>query len=307
MKDITYRIKHIEKCNMCGAPKDNFTVLGKRLNASQGKNPSRKVGITTTVCKCNNCDLIFANPLPIPEDINDHYGVPPETYWTEDYFKVNENYFKGEIDWLNRLMPIKDGMKSLDIGAGIGKQMIALKRVGFDTFGLEPSKPFYSRAIERMGISPDNLKLSSVENAEYPNDFFDFISFGVVLEHLYSPSDALAKALKWLKPGGLIHIEVPSSKWLINRILNKFYTLRGLDYVANISPMHAPFHLTEFSYKSFVLNSRLNNYKIKDHCFYVCKTYMPKVLDPVLKSYMRKTDSGMQLCIWLEKKGLGSD
>lgn len=77
--------------------------------------------------------------------------------------------------------------------------------------------------------------------------------------------------------------------------------MKGLDYVANISPMHAPFHLTEFSYRSFVENATINNFKIKDHGYYVCKTFMPKVLDPMLKSYMKKTDTGMQLCIWLGK------
>lgn len=286
---------------MCGAPKEQFSVLGKRLNASQGKNPAKKIGITTTVCKCNNCDLIFANPLPIPEDINDHYGIPPESYWTDQYFNVDENYFKGEIDWLKRLMPIKEGMKSLDIGAGIGKQMIALNRIGFDAYGIEPSKPFYRRAIERMGISPEKLKLSAIEEAEYEKNCFDFISFGAVLEHLYLPSDALVKALNWIKPGGLIHIEVPNSNWLINKILNKYYKVRGLDYVANISPMHPPFHMTEFTLKSFIKHSKRENYHVKDHCYYVCKTYMPKTLDPLLKTYMERTNTGMQLCVWLGK------
>ena len=301
MKDITYKIKYIENCEMCGAFKDQFTVLGKRLNASQGKNPSKKIGITTTVCRCNNCDLIFANPLPIPANISDHYGIPPESYWKEDYFVVEENYFEGEVEWLKKLMPVKKGMKSLDVGAGIGKQMIALARAGFDTYGFEPSEPFYTRAIEKMGISPERLKLCSVEHAVYENDYFDFISFGAVLEHLYFPSLAIQRALKWLKPGGLIHIEVPSSKWLINRILNKYYQLRGFDYVANISPMHTPFHLAEFSLDSFTKNAKINNYIVKDYGYYVCDSYMPKILDPFLKRYMRKTNSGMQLCVWLEK------
>lgn len=302
MKDINYRIRYIEKCNMCGASKGTFIVLGKRLNSSQGKNPAKKIGITTTVCKCRNCDFIFANPLPIPENINDHYGVPPETYWVEDYFKIDENYFKGEIDWLKRLMPIQIGMKSLDIGAGIGKQMIALKREGFDAYGLEPSKPFYERAIEKMKIPEEQLKLCSIEEAEYDKNFFDFISFGAVLEHLYFPSEAIKQTLKWLKPGGLIHIEVPSSNWLINKILNNYYRIKGMDYVANISPMHPPFHLSEFSYKSFAESAKENNFTIEDHCYYVCKTFMPKFLDPFLKSYMKKTRTGMQLCIWLRKE-----
>lgn len=301
MKEINYRITYIEVCNMCGASKDNFRVLGKRLNSSQGKNPAKKIGITTTVCRCKNCDLVFANPLPIPENINDHYGVPPESYWIDDYFKIDESYFKSEINWLKKLRPIQVGMKSLDIGAGIGKQMIALKKEGFDTYGLEPSEPFYERAINKMKIPQEKLKLCSIEEAEYESEFFDFISFGAVMEHLYFPSEAIKRTLGWLKPGGLMHIEVPNSNWLINKILNNYYKIKGLDYVANISPMHTPFHLTEFSYSSFAHNAKINNYKIEDHCYYVCKTYMPKILDPVLKSYMHKTNTGMQLCIWLGK------
>jgi ubiquinone/menaquinone biosynthesis C-methylase UbiE len=286
---------------MCGAPSTTFKTMGKRLNQSQGLTPSRKNGITTTVVKCGGCGLIFANPLPIPASIQDHYGMPPETYWKEDYFKVSEDYFKGEVEWLSRLIEITPGMKSLDIGAGLGKQMIALQKAGFDVYGLEPSEPFYERAIQKMGIEKDRLKLSSVEDAEYDENSFDFISFGVVLEHLYDPAGALQKALRWLKPGGLIHIEVPSANWLINKILNTTYKLRGSDYVANISPMHTPFHLYEFSLESFKKNAEKGNYKIKDHGYYVCQTFMPKVLDPLLKSYMRKTETGMQLCMWLEK------
>ena len=272
MPDIKYSIKYIHVCNMCGATEESFSVLGKRLNKSQGKNPAKKTGLTTTVCKCNNCGLVFANPLPIPENINDHYGVPPETYWKDEYFKVDENYFITEIEWLKKLMDIKPGMKSLDIGAGIGKQMIALEKIGFDAYGLEPSIPFHERAISKMNIRPDKLKLTSIEAAEYDHDYFDFISFGVVLEHLYDPSDAIKKALKWLKPGGLIHVEVPSSKWLINRVVNFAYKIKGLDYVGNISPMHTPFHLYEFTVDSFKENSKRNNYKIKDYCHYVCQT-----------------------------------
>ncbi|MGI9544220.1 MAG: class I SAM-dependent methyltransferase [Cyclobacteriaceae bacterium] len=299
---IKYQIEYIENCNMCGASMDNFQIMGKRLNRSQGKSPSKKIGITTTVCKCKSCNLIFANPSMVPEEINDHYGISPEEYWTEEYFDVDENYFQGELKWMKKLMRCKKGMKSLDIGSGIGKQMNALGRAGFEPYGLEPSKSFYDRSINKFGISPDRLKFSTIEKAEYKIDQFDFISFGAVLEHLYDPSLAISKAIRWLKPNGLVHIEVPSSDWLINRIANTYYRIRGLDYVANISPMHPPFHQYEFSPKSFLLNSRINGYTIKDHGYYVCKTYMPKLLDPVLSKIMSWNNSGMQLCIWLEKK-----
>lgn len=287
---------------MCGSDSKDHNVIGKRLNQHQGFNPRNKIGLTTTILKCNKCNLIFSNPQPIPRNIQDHYGVPPENYWKEDYFMLESNYFRDEINMVNSLIKINSTAKALDIGAGLGKCMLALNKAGFDTFGFEPSEPFYKRAIEKMGIDGSKLKLASIEEVVYPDNEFDFITFGAVLEHLYNPSEAIEKSIKWLKPGGLIHIEVPSSNWLINKIINFSYRIQGLDYVGNISPMHVPYHLYEFDLKSFLLNGKQNNYNVIKHQYFVCETYMPKIFNPILKSYMKWTDTGMQLVVWLQKK-----
>ncbi len=287
---------------MCGSDIAAFKILGKRLNQSQGKNPRNKMGITTTVVRCNNCGLIFANPLPVPENLQNHYGIEPDDYWKEDYFVLGEDYFKQEIETLRSLTSFAKGSKALDIGAGLGKCMIALTKAGFDTYGIEPSKNFYNAAIERMKIDPDRLKVSSIEAAEFPDNYFEFITFGAVLEHFYNPSESINKAMRWLKKDGIIQIEVPSSDWMINKILNAFYKIQGLDYVANISPMHEPFHLYEFSLKSFQDNAALNGYDIIHHEYYVAKTYMPRIIDWIIVPIMRMMSTGMQLCVWLRKK-----
>jgi hypothetical protein len=121
---MNYKFQYIEECAMCGAPNTKFNTLGKRLNKSQGANPRRKVGITVTIQQCSWCDLIFSNPMPIPESLQDHYGVPPENYWVDSYFTVDENYFRGVINWFAENKDITRGLKALDIGAGIGKCMI---------------------------------------------------------------------------------------------------------------------------------------------------------------------------------------
>lgn len=287
---------------MCGSDSHKAKILGKRLNRSQGKDPKNKTGITTTVVKCNNCGLIYSNPQPVPFDLQDHYGVPPEDYWKPNYFTIDENYFKGEIERLKKLIDFKPGMRSLDIGAGLGKAMIALEKTGFDVYGFEPSQQFYERAISKMNIDPKKLQLGMIENVNYPDSYFDFISFGAVLEHLYDPSASIQKALKWLKPNGIIHIEIPSSGWLINKLVNAFYKIKRSDYVANISPMHDPYHLYEFGLKSFKEHAKKNGYEIALYEYYVCQTYMPKIADFFLKPYMKQTNTGMQLCVWLRKK-----
>ena len=298
---MEYTFSYIEQCNMCGSDTKNHIIMGRRLNRSQGRKPKNKIGISTTIAKCTDCNLVYSNPIPVPKDIQDHYGIPPESYWKEEYFQLNDSYFQLEITKLKTLMKIEQGNKSLDIGAGIGKSMIALERAGFDAYGIEPSEPFFKRAIEKMGIQQDKIKLATVENAEFPSNYFEFITFGAVLEHLYDPSAAIERAMNWLKPNGILHIEVPSSKWLINKLVNRYYRITGTDYVANLSPMHRPFHLYEFGLESFNKNSAKNNFEVAAYEYFVCPTYMPKALDFILKPYMEKTKTGMQLTVWLRK------
>ncbi len=301
MKEITYSFKEAEKCCFCGAEKQAFKVLGKRMNVPQGYSPNKKIGISTTIIKCKNCGLIFSNPMPIPEKISDHYGIPAEDYWKPEYFIIPEGYSHNLIQWLEKLYPPKENTKILDIGAGIGKLMVAFQRNNYDVYGLEPSEPFYKKAIEKTGISSEKLILTTIEDYEFEPEQFDVIILAAVLEHLYYPNDVIKKLMVGLKPGGLIFIEVPHSKWLISRILNAFYKIKGLDYVTNLSPMHSPFHLFEFSLQSFEQNAKINNYEILDYTYYVCDTFMPKILNPLLIPFMKYTKTGMELAIWLRK------
>jgi 2-polyprenyl-3-methyl-5-hydroxy-6-metoxy-1,4-benzoquinol methylase len=288
---------------MCGVPVDDHKVLGKRMNRSQGLFPRNKIGITTSIQKCNSCQLIYANPLPVVNDLADHYGVVPDSYWKSTYFEINETYFSHQIRSYQAINGKINNKNALDIGAGIGKCIIALNKAGFDTYGIEPSIPFYERALNKMNISPQNLENCTLEGFEAKNDYFDFITFGAVLEHLYDPATSIQKALTLLKPGGLIQIEVPSSSWLTNTIYNFLYKIRGLDYVGNISPMHSPFHLYEFGLESFQKNGENSGYEVVKHRYMVCSTYLPKILDPIVKPFMRMTNRGMQLEVWLKKKG----
>lgn len=301
-KRLRYFFEEIKTCEMCGDPSAQHKVLGQRLNQSQGLSPKKKTGISVSVMRCRNCSLIYPQPMPIPFDIQDHYGTPPEDYWKEDYFTYSPDYFSYQIGTVKKLLPFRDGMKALDIGAGLGKCMISLANAGFDTYGFEPSQPFFERAISKMGISPDRLKLGMVEEMDYPDNSFDFISFGAVFEHLYHPSENLSKALRWLKPGGIIQLEVPSSKHLIARLFNFYYRLRGTNYVTHISPMHTPFHLYEFHLKSFSELGKRLGYRIEMHEYFVGDIwFIPRLLHPLLRAWMKWTNTGLQLNIYLRK------
>jgi 2-polyprenyl-3-methyl-5-hydroxy-6-metoxy-1,4-benzoquinol methylase len=300
---MRYYFNEVIECEMCGSPSSGHKLMGQRLNQTQGLRPKKKEGISVSVKKCRNCNLVYSSPQPVPFDIQDHYGIPPESYWSPSYFQWNDKYFAPQIATLKKLIEIKQGMKALDVGAGIGKGMLSLDHAGFDTYGFEPSHPFYERAITKMNIDPGKLKQGMIEEVDYPEGHFDFITFGAVLEHLYHPAASVEKAMKWLKPGGIIHAEIPSSRWLIARLINFYYRLAGTNYVTNTCPMHDPFHLYEFDVKSFQKLGERIGFKITYHEHMVCTIRnIPRPLHPIFRKYMELTNTGLQLTVWLQKK-----
>ncbi|MBL0153089.1 MAG: class I SAM-dependent methyltransferase [Chitinophagaceae bacterium] len=302
--DKKYIFEHNEYCEMCGDKTENHKILGQRLNQSQGFRPKKKTGITVSVKKCRNCGLLYSYPMPIPFSIQDHYGIDPEEYsWKEDYYVDDPDYYSTQINTVKKLLPEKStGMKALDVGAGLGKALKAMQRAGFDVFGIEPSPNFRTRAIEWLKIPEDQIRLATAEEAVFPDNHFDFITYGAVYEHLYHPAAVLERSVKWLKPGGIIHIEVPNAENLVGKLINRYYRLRGTNYVTSLSPMHAPFHLYEYTVKSFEEVCKKLNLELVEKKFDVCSIFhFPGIMKPFMRKYMEWTNTGMQLTVYLRK------
>ena len=300
---LRYTFKPVINCEMCGDTAENHKVLGQRLNKSQGLKPKGKSGISVSVKRCNNCGLIYADPQPIPNSIQDHYGIPPESYWEAAHFKWEPSYFLKQINKAKGIINFQPGMKALDIGSGSGKGVMSLIHAGFDAHGIEPSETFYKKSLEFKEIAENRIKLSSVEDAVYADNEFDFIVINAVAEHMYTPSASIANAVKWLKPGGVLYIEVPSSDYFVTGLIDLYFRMIGTLYTSHISPMHEPYHLFEFSKKSFEENAKLNNYTIIDSEYFVCNIpFFPRVFHPMLRKYMDMTNTGMDVEVWIKKK-----
>lgn len=279
---------------MCGSR--DTRVFGMRLNKRQGLRPRQAQGIAVTIKKCHDCGLVFPDPLPIPESLADHYGIPAESYWARlpDW---DPAYFGREIAAAKRLIDFKPGMKALDIGAGSGGAMLSLAHAGFETWGIEPSASFREYAVTKRNVPSERLLHAALEDSEFEENSFDFITFGAVLEHLFDPHASLTKALSWLKPGGVIQAEVPSSDWLVGRLVNAYFRLRGTNYITNLSPMHSLFHLYEFTLRSFA------DFRVVEHWIEVCsQPHIPGALKPLLAQVMKRTGTGMQLTVFIGKK-----
>lgn len=143
--------------------------------------------------------------------------------------------------------------KLLDFGCGWGFFLTAARACGWETLGLEPlaGHALYARATTASTVLTDVLHDDS-----FPADSFDAVTAFQVIEHLPDPAGDLQRLRRFLKPGGIILIEVPNiATWSV-ALLGK----RHRHFV--------PDHLTFFS-------PRTLRALLEKHGFEVLEVYRP--------------------------------
>jgi hypothetical protein len=175
-------------------------------------------------------------------------------------------------------------IKALDIGAGLGKAMKAMERAGFDVHGIEPSATFREKCLTRTGIPADRLQLARVEDAAFPEAGFDFVSFGAVLERPSRRSAVVA---------------VPGEQ---DR--QRLLPAAGRELRDEPQPDAPSLSSVRVRTRSFRMHGARVGYEIATHRYYVCAIpHLPRILHAPLRKWMARTDSGMQLSVWLRRLG----
>jgi len=132
------------------------------------------------------------------------------------YYTIKKpDYFANVRGDLLALVPSNPMNKILEVGAAGGYSLIELKRikkaaecVGIELFDL-PGTLQHDPLIDKMFIGNIETDYFSL-----PDNYFDVIICGDVLEHLVDPWQVLQKITKWLKPGGVIIISTPNFRFI---------------------------------------------------------------------------------------------
>lgn len=150
-------------------------------------------GDQRTIKECGLCGLSILWPLPTLKELN--------TYYNQGYYNFNRHSEEGKgFYWSRLLSRIQPKGRILDIGCATGFFLSGIRQhCDWEVHGQEMGKAAAVYARKTLGIPVKDVPL---EKARYPKNYFDFIHFNNVLEHVTHPDLVMAEVGRILKPGG---------------------------------------------------------------------------------------------------------
>jgi 2-polyprenyl-3-methyl-5-hydroxy-6-metoxy-1,4-benzoquinol methylase len=115
---------------------------------------------------------------------------------------------------------VKKG-KILDIGCGAGDTLVLLKKVGWDTYGLDMDK-FAIENAKKRGLH--HIMLGTYKSlSKYPDNYFDAIRLYHVIEHIDNPGLCLELMRRKLKKNGELVIGTPNVDSVITSVFKSYW------------------------------------------------------------------------------------
>ncbi len=165
--------------------------------------------------RCRRCGMVTAHPMPSAEFLGRLYeAVEDPTYAAEAPFRRRN--FERILRFLTDRLGLRPG-RLLDVGAALGLLVEAAREAGWEAYGVEPSRPM-AEAARGRGVPVEAVSLEAWDG---PVHAFDVITMLDVIEHVPEPDRFLAKALRHLRPGGVICIVTPDVTSVAARLLGR--------------------------------------------------------------------------------------
>lgn len=224
-----HNIEQMRKCPAC------FSKDKKSLGEKNG----------FQVYLCTDCKTLYSSDdgkIPVPFDYADYYtgrDISTPTFVAkrlDEIVATFESYRQN-----NRL---------LDVGCGSGSILEAAQRNKWDAEGVEVS----DSAIEYVRANGFKVFHGLLQEANYPENYFDVVTAVELFEHLPAPIEVIEEVARILRPGGVFWATTPHGKGASARLLG-----------TNWSTISPPEHIQLFSVKglrTLMLKSGFSKVKI---------------------------------------------
>jgi 2-polyprenyl-3-methyl-5-hydroxy-6-metoxy-1,4-benzoquinol methylase len=190
------------KCILCNY--DTSKIIADELRSGEKRN----------IYYCEECELGILDDNQSEEELKKFYD---EEYRKKAGPKLNQATNPQELFDVdsrfqeNRINLIKDklnkNMKLLEVGCSAGMFLFHVRNYVKEVIGIDydsESAKFASEKCECKTYTTD------IEETDLEKNNFDAICFFQVLEHVKDPNNFIKKLKEYLKPDGIIFIEVPN-------------------------------------------------------------------------------------------------
>ena len=255
MEQIAKQIK-LSNCPVC--KKSNFKAFLETRDYFFTKEKFELV-------QCTDCDFVFTNPVPAPEQLSKYYDSPDYLSHTANnkslsafiYDSLRSINLKNKYDLVSSF---KNSGKVLDIGQGTGEFLNYLKKKHWEVTGIEPNES--ARKFAKQHYKIDVFAEEKIETL--PEKSFDLVTLWHVLEHVPDLHGRMNDILRLIKKDGILIIAVPN----LNAPDFSFYKEK---WAALDVPRHL-YHFTEATMQT-LLNQFgfevLNTFPLKMDAYYV--------------------------------------
>ncbi|MGB2957298.1 MAG: class I SAM-dependent methyltransferase [Bacteroidota bacterium] len=158
-------------------------------------------GTEYDLLQCAHCRAACFNPLPTIDDLDRFYSA---SYYNFDRWREEA---KGSI-YARKLKRLKKTGTFLDVGCAAGFFINGIdKNSDWDVYGVDFGAAAIRHARETLGL---DVVQGDLRDAEYPDQFFDYIHINNVLEHVLDPVSLLEECRRIIKPNGQLFLSVPN-------------------------------------------------------------------------------------------------
>ncbi len=191
--------------------------------------------------ECSACGIIFIHPQPTPEELAALYS---KEYFAGDfrcghagsYFDEKTQASLQDETLITRIKQLKPAGRFLEVGCAGGAFLNAARNAGYDVKGVEFSEVAAQLAREKFGL---DVFTGDVAEAKFPDNTFDVVFMGDVLEHLPDPVATCREVHRIMAPGGLFVIECPmQTNTLFSRGGFFLYGMIGKKATVHLPPYH---------------------------------------------------------------------
>ena len=159
--------------------------------------------------KCITCGLIRHKFMPSEDALEryycENYRQDYQSAAAPSYRHVAKRHAEGAPRLKRLSCHLMSGSSIVDFGCGSGEFIEDAIAAGFYASGFEPGIGYAHYASDVKGLQVENCRWQDY-TVETP---VDAVTSFHVFEHLIDPLSALRQVQSWLKPDGVIYIEVP--------------------------------------------------------------------------------------------------